>query len=57
MKSYIALFAAGLTALPAVAGYEYLDFVSLEARQDVSPQKFECHSNCGMSPRNKTGDP
>ena len=50
MKSYVALFAAGLAALPAVAGYEYLDIVPLEARQ-ATGEKFACHENCGKPDR------
>jgi hypothetical protein len=52
MKSSFALLAAGLAA-PVIGAavateYTYLPFVSLQARQNVSPEKYKCHENCGM---------
>ncbi|KAM0271156.1 hypothetical protein ACHAQH_009175 [Verticillium albo-atrum] len=49
MKSYFALIAAaGIASVPAVAGYEYLDIVPLEARQ-ATGEKFACHEDCGYA--------
>ncbi|KAM0327108.1 hypothetical protein ACHAQA_006236 [Verticillium albo-atrum] len=49
MKSYVALIAAaGIASVPAVAGYEYLDIVPLEARQ-ATGEKFACHEDCGYA--------
>ncbi len=56
MKSYIALVAAGLVATTAATAapgvnpeHKFLDFVPLEKRQNVSPEKYACHENCGTS--------
>ncbi|KAH6689712.1 hypothetical protein F5X68DRAFT_260334 [Plectosphaerella plurivora] len=51
MKSTFALLAASLVApvlgAAVIAERSYLDIVPLEARQDVSPEKYACHENCG----------
>ena len=51
MKSAVAVLAAGLAASASAyinPEHKFLDFVPLEARQDVSPEKYKCHENCGM---------
>lgn len=63
MKSSFAILAAGVLAVSAAAvpsadEFEFLDIVPLYARQAAksSPEKIECHNNCGtlFSPAHQT---